>query len=91
MGPVGLAPLAEQRDDRLDLLVEQPVHRGATGLGVDEVTTVAPGEPAVDPDFTEFELTAGPTQRPALIGGLVEQLEKSGLGGRIDPAWDLAT
>ncbi len=88
---VGLAPLAEQRDDLLSLLLQQPVHRRAARPRVVQVAMIAAAKPPVGTQLTEFELGARSAQRPALVSGLIEQLEQSSLGGRVDSAGDLAT
>jgi len=52
---------------------------------------IAAAKPPVGTQLTEFELGARSAQRPALVSGLIEQLEQSSLGGRVDSAGDLAT
>src|SRR5665213_1215139 len=91
VGPVGLTPLMEQHDDLSGLLLQQAVHRRAARSRVLQPTGVAPAEPPIRPQLTEFKLPAGPAQRPTLIGGLIKQLEQARLGGRVDSAGDLAT
>jgi hypothetical protein len=49
MGAVHLAPLLGQLEDLLDLLVQQPVDRAATGGPILQRASHPPGLPTVDP------------------------------------------
>lgn len=88
---VGLAPLLKQREDLLDFLSQEPMHRGPTRRPVDQLAPGSAGEPAVGPDLAELEDTADASDRPAGLDSFVDQVEQAGLGGRIDAAWDAAT
>ena len=88
---VGLAPLLEQGQDLVGLLGEEPVHRGPARRPVDELTSGPAGQPAVGPDLAELEHSAGTSDRPPCLEGVVQEVQQAGLGGRIDAAWDAAT
>jgi hypothetical protein len=70
--PVGLAPLVEQRQDLLGLVVEQPVHRGPARGPVGQRSAGTAGDPPMRPPLDQLELVAGSAQRPAGLERLVE-------------------
>jgi hypothetical protein len=45
----------------------------------------------MDPDLAELKHATSAPQRPTCLDRLVNQVQQSGLGGRIDAAWDAAT
>jgi len=91
MRPVDLAPLIEQGEDLLGLLGQDAMHRRPARRGIDEFSAGPAGIPAVRADLTELENTAPPASRPTRLDGLVDQVQKPGLRGRVHPAWDSAT
>jgi hypothetical protein len=91
VGAVGLAPLIEQPHDLGDLPVQQAVHWTPTRRKVgDEFTGGPPAQPPVDAQLVDLQHLAGRPHRPALLAGLLEQVQQPGLGGRTHPGRDLA-
>jgi hypothetical protein len=88
---VGLTPLVEQGQDLGLLLGQQPMRRGPAGSLIRQLPARAATDPAVRPYLAELKFVTGPPDRPAAVERLVEQIEQSGLGGRVDPARDPAT
>lgn len=91
MGTVDVAPAAVEVDDRLDLVIEQSVHRVAAGGLVLELAGAAALHPAVGPQLAEVELPARPPEAPARRGSVVDQPKERLFGGRVDPGRDSAT
>lgn len=91
VGPVDLAPLLEQRQDLLGLLSQDAVHRRPARLGVSQLAAGPAGVPSVGPDLTDLEHPAGSSDRPARLDGLLDQVEQTRLGGRVDAPGDPAT
>jgi hypothetical protein len=75
VGAVDLAPLVEQPHDLGDLPVEQAMHRAATRPLIFELAGGAAAQPAVNPQLADLEHAAAGPPRPALPGGLLEQLQ----------------
>jgi hypothetical protein len=75
VGAVDLAPLLGQRQDRLDLLVQQPVDRAAAGRPVGQRPGRPPGLPAVDPPLGHLQHPAASLHRQPPSDGLVDQLQ----------------
>ena len=88
---VGLAPLLEQRQDLLGFLSQKPMHRRPARCPVGELAPGPAGEPAMSPDLSDLEHTAGAADRPTGLDRIIDQVQQAGLGGRIDAAWDAAT
>src|SRR4051812_36591459 len=91
MRAIGLAPLIEQRDDRVALVGEQAVHGPPAGRAIFEAASFAALPPAPRAALGEFEVAARAAMLPARAGRLVDELKQPGLGGRVDAARDRAT
>ena len=91
VGPVDLAPLVEQRQDRGLLLGQDAVHRTPARQPVDQRAQGSAGQPAVPPDLAKLERPAAVADRPTLLDRGIEQVEQPRLGGRVDPVRDSAT
>jgi hypothetical protein len=91
VGAVDLAPLLGQPHDRGDLPVQQATHRGATRGLVGQLASGAPAQPPVDAQLADLQHLADGPHPPALLQGLLEQVQQPSLGGRVHPRRDLAT
>jgi hypothetical protein len=91
MGAVSLAPLVEQPDDLGDLPVQQPMQGAATRTAVGQLVGGAAAKPPVGPHRAKLQHLAGGTELPAGLHRLLDQLQQTGLGGRIHPRRDPAT
>ena len=76
VGALGLAPLVEQGQDHLDLLRSQPMHPRPARGPVGKPSTCSAAGAAVRSPFGELEPVAGPSDRPAHLDGLGEQVEQ---------------
>ena len=56
-----------------------------------ELLDSADGVPTVGPDLSELEYPACASDLPARLDGLVDQVEQTRLGGRVDTPGDPAT
>jgi hypothetical protein len=91
MRAVGLAPRLEQPHDLGDLPVQQAMQRAATRGLVGQLASDAPAQPPVAAQLADLQYLADGPHPPALLQGLLEQVQQPSLGGRVHPRWDLAT
>jgi hypothetical protein len=82
--PVDAAPGLEELQDRLDLAQEDAVHRPPARCSVDQALIapmVAPPGPTSDPVLVEVKPPTRAALRPALVDGVLDQIEQAGLAG----------
>ena len=82
MGAVPFAPLVEHRQNLLDLVGQQAVHRHTARLPVDQIG--APPLPTFDPPPADLQHVAHGLQAPALTDPVVHQGEQAGLAFGVD-------
>jgi hypothetical protein len=84
---IDFCPLSAQLQDRLDLPVQQSMHRRAAGT-VDELADRPAGLPALHPHAAQPHYQADTCQRPALIHSVVDQIQQRVLSLGVDSDGD---
>jgi hypothetical protein len=79
MRAVDLTPLIEQPHDLSDLPVHQAMQRAASGGLIGQLVSGPAAQPPVDAQLTDLQHLAGSPRRPALLQGLLEQVQQPGL------------
>ena len=78
-------------DDLGDLIIEEAVHRAATGCTIGELAGGPPVDPAVVADLAQLELVARSPEAPTGVGSVSDEIEQGCLGDLIAAARDSAT
>ena len=83
-------PTLGEGGDGGHLVVEQTVHRPAAAGEVVEARAFTAPAPAPGPKLADAQQSAGAAVLPALLDGVVEQVEDAQLGGGVDAPGDAA-